>query len=114
MLHIYCLYFACEEVISCHSLPSISNGVITFTPGADNSNIGLGSVVTYSCNLGYVLAGQTTRECQSVSSEVLANWTGNAPVCQGTIINIIVILPLKSGSCWTLHYLQQRQSTAQH
>ena len=74
------------EVITCPSLTPPTNGVITFTPGADNSNIGLGSVVTYSCNLGYVLVGQTTRECQSVFGGATAGWTGYAPVCQGRIV----------------------------
>ena len=71
------------EVINCPSLTPPTDGVITFTPGADNSNIGLGSVVTYSCNLGYVLVGQTTRECQSVFGGATAGWTGYSPVCQG-------------------------------
>ena len=74
------------EVITCPSLSPPTDGVITFTPGADNSNIGLGSVVTYSCNLGYVLVGQTTRECQSVFGGATAGWTGYAPVCQGRIV----------------------------
>ena len=66
----------------CPSLTPPINGTITFTPGADNSNIGLGSVATYSCNLGYFLVGQTTRVCQSVFGGATAGWTGYAPVCQ--------------------------------
>ena len=71
------------EVITCLPLSPPTNGVITFTAGADNSNIGLGSVATYSCNLDYVLVGQTTRLCQSVFGGATAAWTGYTPVCQG-------------------------------
>ncbi len=68
------------EVITCPSLAPPVNGVLTFTPGADNSNIGLGSVATYSCNLGYVLVGQSTRVCLTTNGGA---WSGNVPVCEG-------------------------------
>ena len=69
------------EVITCPSLNSPMNGAITFTPGAENSNTGLGSVATYSCYLGYVLVGQTTRVCQN--SIGVGVWSGSQPTCQG-------------------------------
>ena len=72
------------EMTTCPSLTIPTNGVITFTPGVDNSNIGLGSVATYSCNLGYVLVGQTTRVCQSLTGTI-GVWSGNQPTCQGKI-----------------------------
>ena len=71
------------EILTCPSLSPPTNGAITFTPGADNSNIGLGSVATYSCNIGYVLVGHTTRTCQSLYGGASAAWSGNITICQG-------------------------------
>ncbi len=34
------------------------------------------SEVTYSCDIGFILSGDTNRTCQADG-----NWTGNAPVC---------------------------------
>ena len=67
--------------MTCPILTPPNNGTITFTPGDDNSTIGLGSVANYSCNLGYVLVGQTTRECQSVFGGSIADWSGTVRVC---------------------------------
>ena len=77
------LFCTNAEIITCPALMNPNNGVITFTPGADNSNIGLGSVVSYSCNLGYVLVGQTTRVCQS--SGTTGVWSGSQPTCEGKL-----------------------------
>ena len=79
LLFVYTLIFT--EVIACPSLAPPANGTLTFTPGAHNSNIGLGSVATYSCNLGYVLVGQSTRECLTANGGA---WSGNQPTCEGT------------------------------
>ncbi len=68
------------EVITCPSLAPPVNGVLTFTPGTDNSNIGLGSVATYSCNLGYMLVGPSTRVCLTANGGA---WSGNEPACEG-------------------------------
>ena len=72
------------EMLTCPSLAPLPNGVITFTPGTDNTNvIGPGSMATYSCNLGYVLVGQTTRLCISLHEGAASDWTGYAPICRG-------------------------------
>lgn len=68
------------EVITCLSLVAPDNGALTFTPGADNSSIGLGSVAVYSCHRGYVLSGESRRECVSDSG---GSWTGTTTLCQG-------------------------------
>ncbi len=81
LLFVYTQKLIFTEVIACPSLAPRVNGTLTFTPGADNSNIGLGSVATYSCNLGYVLVGQSTRECLTVNGGA---WSGNQPACEGT------------------------------
>ena len=68
------------EVITCPLLVAPNNGGLSFTPGADNSNIGLGSVAVYSCDLGYVLSGEGRRECVSDNG---GSWTGISLLCQG-------------------------------
>ena len=39
-----------------------------------------GTVANYSCNNGYILFGNVSRECISTGVQVL--WTGEAPNCQ--------------------------------
>ena len=39
-----------------------------------------GTVANYSCNNGYILFGNVSRECISTGVQVL--WTGEAPTCQ--------------------------------
>lgn len=76
------------EVITCHSLTPPSDGTLTFSPGANNSNIGLGSVATYSCNTGYVLVGPTSRICQRIQNGVTGAWSGHASLCRGESIGL--------------------------
>ena len=70
----------------CEELSPPDNGEISVAPGPNSLSNGLGSVATYSCDPGYGLVGQTTRECQSVFGGATAGWTGYAPVCQGKIV----------------------------
>ena len=44
----------------------------------DDANTSFGSVVTYSCNTGYRIEGNSTRICQ-----VNGSWTGEEPSCEG-------------------------------
>ncbi|XP_064398669.1 sushi, von Willebrand factor type A, EGF and pentraxin domain-containing protein 1-like isoform X2 [Halichondria panicea] len=83
----------CEEILTCPSISPPTNGAITFTPGADNSNIGLGSVATYSCNLGYVLVGHTTRVCQSLYGGASAAWSVNPPICREAVYCPVLTAP---------------------
>ena len=76
--------FLVEAIIGCPPLSALAHGTITLTsrPGVDNSNYGLGSVATYSCNLDYALVGQTTRVCQPIFGNT-GIWDGSQPTCQG-------------------------------
>ena len=62
--------------MDCGSLPDPTNGTVTLTAGAS-----LGQNVTYSCNTGYNLVGDSIRTCQATG-----NWSGNEPTCQGTYV----------------------------
>jgi len=44
---------------------------------------GFGSIVQYTCDLGYMLIGQSERHCQGDR-----NWSGYAPTCEtdGTLL----------------------------
>ena len=58
-------------VVSCGSLPSISNG----SPGTPTSTT-FGGTGTYSCNTGYVLSGSATVTC-----EASGGWS-TRPTCE--------------------------------
>ncbi len=59
-------------VVSCGSLPSISNGL----PGTPTSTT-FGGTGTYSCNTGYVMLGSATVNC-----EASGGWS-TRPTCEG-------------------------------
>ena len=40
----------------------------------------VGQIVTYTCNSGYELMGNSTRTCQSSGQ-----WTGSQPSCSGKL-----------------------------
>ena len=55
----------------CNSLEAFPDGLIV-------GNRSVGSIVTYQCNPGLVLDGDSTRRCQSNQT-----WTGVVPRCLG-------------------------------
>ena len=63
--------YACISGIDCGSLPNPANGVVSL------SDTVFGSVATYSCNDGFTLEGETTRQC-----EVSGRWSGTPPSCK--------------------------------
>ena len=71
------MYFKFEAqeyiVLDCGALPDIANGIID-----QSSGTGLSAVTTYTCDPGFTLLGDSTRECGS--DEV---WTNSEPSCAG-------------------------------
>ncbi|XP_052791545.1 CUB and sushi domain-containing protein 3-like [Mya arenaria] len=57
--------------VSCTTLTQPDNGNMT------TSTDGSASTVTYTCDVGYTLAGDGTRQCS-----VTGVWTGSDPICQ--------------------------------
>ncbi|CAH1774655.1 unnamed protein product [Owenia fusiformis] len=57
----------------CGDVPNVSNGKVKATSGND-----VGSVATYTCDIGYNLVGEATRTCQPDQT-----WSGTTPQCQG-------------------------------
>ena len=45
--------------------------------GPENGAVSIDSLATYSCNEGYDLVGNVTRECLGGS------WSGSSPQCKG-------------------------------
>ena len=62
-------------VDSCGSLPPPENGAV------DASITTVGSVATYSCDNGFLISGDSQRNCQMDGF-----WSGSAPTCLGIMI----------------------------
>ena len=62
------------STVDCGSLPFPSNGLVTLL----NSSTGRFSLVQYSCLPGFMLVGETLRQCQTNGQ-----WSGMAPTCIG-------------------------------
>ena len=65
LIHVYTLYVVCLE------LADPSNGSVMISVDGENNK-----VATYSCDEGFVLSGDSTRECLGNQQ-----WTGNEPTC---------------------------------
>ena len=62
--------------VDCDNLTDPSNGQVDHTAGTT-----FGQTVTYSCETGYNLVGDSTRTCQATG-----NWSGSAPTCEGVLL----------------------------
>ena len=63
----------------CGPLNNPLNGQVTIVGS------GIGAPATYSCNTGYILRGVVSRVCQ-----VNGQWSGSAPTCEGSFLEINV------------------------
>ncbi len=62
----------CISIVSCNSPPSVPNG----SPGTPTTTT-VGGTVIYSCNIGYILSGSATVNCEASGS-----WSIR-PTCEG-------------------------------
>ena len=60
--------------VDCGSLDSPSNGNVSL------SGTTFQSVAQYSCDMGYLLVGMESRQCQANRT-----WSGESPVCEGKV-----------------------------
>ena len=76
---VYCLFIECivSHTANCPDLPSLTNGMIMYSPAGSNDNRPFLASAVHSCNTGYTLIGGTTRKCVNGGS-----WDGSAPTCQ--------------------------------
>ena len=73
----YEFFTASVQAITCLDLPQLSNGVVAYDNDKANGRP-VGTLVTYSCNPGYTLNGDTIRICRSDGT-----WSGSEPTCEG-------------------------------
>lgn len=66
------------HAVVCLSLPPLANGTIVYS----DTLPGVASVANHTCDDGYQLRGESSRQCQSNSS-----WSGSTPVCIGRMPN---------------------------
>ena len=64
------------HLVSCADLPTIANGMITYSPSTSPRLEG--AEATYSCVANYAMVGVDTRICGSEGE-----WNGVEPVCIG-------------------------------
>jgi len=67
-------------VVVCPNLTNPENGqVVQLLDG----NVP-GTVANYSCDAGYNILGNVTRDCVGMGLEAM--WTGEAPICRGKML----------------------------
>ena len=79
----------------CASLPSISNGVITYSPEIMNP-FEFGTNATYSCDEGFYLSDRPLRTC--TGSGTTSFWDGQEPECLGLYIELMAQTACSGGS----------------
>ena len=72
-------------MVKCEPLVPIPNGHVRYE-SVDRTTIQPGDMVTYSCDIPYVLEGDTYRVCISNGS-----WSGEEPTCTGVYYIIMTI-----------------------
>ena len=70
MMIVMASWFLVPAVIDCDTLAPPANGSVTIR------GRGVGSMASYSCNVGFTLSERSTRECRDDG-----NWSGQAPSC---------------------------------
>ena len=70
--------------ITCPPLSNLTNGSLSYSnvPGQNNS-YAFNVEVTYSCDTGFALVGNTTRTCTGDGSSTNGSFDGEAPTCKG-------------------------------
>ena len=83
MVNVYVYSYCCKNFTLLNPLgavcPNVTNPENGQVVQVLDGNIP-GTLANYSCNAGYTLFGNVSRECISTGVQVL--WTGEAPTCQ--------------------------------
>ena len=58
-------------IVMCPALPDIDNGVVSWT------GLSPGDVATYTCDSGFIIVGDPTRNCTNIGT-----WSGEEPTCE--------------------------------
>ena len=73
--------FLFSIAVDCGSLIDPPNGQVDHTAGTS-----LGQVAIYSCNIYYILVGDSTRTCQATGG-----WSGSEPTCQSMFLTLVLV-----------------------
>ncbi len=70
--------------ITCPPLSNLTNGSVSYSnvPGENNS-YAFNVMATYSCNSGFALVGNKTRNCSGDGSSTTGDFDRLAPTCKG-------------------------------
>lgn len=80
-----------EVAESCEAPHAIAHGSVSVSSEHQHADIGPGTVVTYICDTGYELVGQSSKTCQHNST-----WLPDGvPFC-GKFFSLFVPLPIKN------------------
>ena len=63
--------------MDCGLLPNITNGMLSYNPQGQDQTL-VDATVTYTCDTGYTLNGNSMRTCQTGGA-----WSGSDPTCDG-------------------------------
>ena len=72
IMHMYMMDFSFVAAVDCGTLNAPANGQVSHSAGT-----AFGQTATYSCDIGYILMGDSTRTCQAMGM-----WSGSAPTCK--------------------------------
>ena len=75
-------------IIMCPALPDPDNGMVTW------DNLAPGGIATYTCDSGFILVGDPTRNCGSDGT-----WSGEEPTCDRKLLSIITACILLHNYC---------------
>ncbi len=76
--------------ITCPPLSNLTNGFVSYSNvPSENNSYNFNVMATYSCNSGFALVGNKTRNCSGDGSTTTGDFDGLAPTCNGIIILIV-------------------------
>lgn len=80
---IYHIMFALLSAKTCAAVMDPESGSVVYDTTADGSgNYPIGTVATYTCNIGNGLNGMASRTCVGDGSSTVGDFDGNAPTCE--------------------------------
>ena len=76
------LYYSFSAITCPSSLGTLDNGQISYSTDT-TAPFDYGTVVTFTCNTGFSLSGDSMRSCGGDGSSQSGVWSGSSPVCIG-------------------------------
>lgn len=84
LVHAIIILYSLSTALDCEQLPDPINGSVMLKNSSYTSNLtsyGYNSTAIYMCDNGYNISSEIVRYCNSSG-----NWSGEAPVCDGTAL----------------------------